>query len=376
MSGTCKRCGSDVMVMDNTGLCTLCEEQLKQIAIMQEKAVENEKKDAEYTEDGMKILATAGALVAGTIVSGIIQSWHEQKMLKEKEKLYFAEELILTMPKECRDDTLLREKQLLINKLEETKNRCYNIELIANNKTRDKKFYLTFAILFYIYIFLFYCVLMILGIFIPGIIDFYPMRLIPAILTCFMFYAKIKFSNKAYIIEDAKHLIHTDEYIFIKNEIQNISNNIADFSDISLIKKTKEKLHYFKCCLLNDKNAQITKNTHFVSHKTLKFRALEFTIIFSWFIPANWIFSWWIILFIPIFVCFYKAVEFLNPVPTFPTKIDCGQYINNSDNIPQSHAATTCPHCKEQFEIEADWDGMEAECPICNRSFIIEVGKQ
>ena len=47
MSGICKRCGSDVMVMDDTGLCTSCEKQLEQIALMQARAVENAKKDAE-----------------------------------------------------------------------------------------------------------------------------------------------------------------------------------------------------------------------------------------------------------------------------------------------------------------------------------------
>jgi DNA-directed RNA polymerase subunit RPC12/RpoP len=26
----------------------------------------------------------------------------------------------------------------------------------------------------------------------------------------------------------------------------------------------------------------------------------------------------------------------------------------------------TCPHCKEKFEAQEDWCGMEAECPNCN----------
>ena len=341
---------------------------------MQARAVENAKKDAEYADEGLKILGTVVSLPIMAIAAGCAQSWAEQKKLKEQEKLYFADELVLTMPKECEADPLLKEKQFLINKLEEIKNRCHNIELIADHKTRDKKFYWIDTILFYLSVILFYCGLTILGIFVPEINDFYPMRLLPAIIACFYLYGKIKFSHKAFIKDDAKHLIQTGEYHFIKNEINNISNSIADFSDVSLIQKTKEKLHYFKCCLLNDKNAQITQSTRFIAHNPLKSRALEITICLSWFIPANWIFSWGIVLIIPAVFCLYKAIKFLNPTPTFPDKIDCSQYIDNSDTELQKNNATTrCPHCQGMFEVEIDWNGMEAECPTCNNKFIIKI---
>ncbi len=34
-----------------------------------------------------------------------------------------------------------------------------------------------------------------------------------------------------------------------------------------------------------------------------------------------------------------------------------------------------CPHCKGLLEVEAGWNGLETECPICKQNFIIEVGK-